>query len=47
MKITAYEMLLTIANMALRMDDLTSADVLDTFQATRVRGCGQRSPHDR
>ena len=32
MKITDHEMLVTIANMALRMDDLTGADVLDTFK---------------
>ncbi len=32
MKITDHEMLVTIASMALKTDDLTSADVLDTFK---------------
>ena len=30
--ITEHEMLVTIANMALKMDDLTGADVLDAFK---------------
>ena len=32
MKITEHEMLITLANMALKMDDLTGADILDTLR---------------
>jgi hypothetical protein len=31
-KLTEHEMLVTLANMALRMDDLTGEDVLDAFK---------------
>lgn len=32
MKITEHEMLVTLASMALRMEDLTDEDVLDAFR---------------
>lgn len=33
MKLTEHEMLLTLATMALKMDDLTGHDVIEAFRA--------------